>query len=361
MIHLARMTIRRPRVALRPTRLGLTLTELLVVIVVLMILASITVGALRPTLEGAQVREAARTLSSMFATAKYRAQRNGRAAGIMLEPLNDGKTSLNIVPVEDPPPYGGMTAGATVTFTDRDFSVDAEMTATPTFSDGRTIEQLDASGVIGFGDRWQFNYRGHMFVSRGVKDGKITFRSFSTHPQWPSGTPLPFLVYRRPRPSSAPAVQLPQGAVVDLTASGWGSQSTFTPSSKAPVIVMFSPAGHVERVFERSTADPAKDIASVGPKAAPLQFLVGRIDQISKADSGGLIRSKNLGDLENRWVTVNTQTGMVRTYEMAAVYENQATNRSTNPVVSPSVGGSIYQSRKLTRREYVPPQEDPAG
>lgn len=313
MNRLTTKTTRRASPATRAHRLGLTLTELLAVIVVLMILASMTVGALRPTMQGAQIRQASEVLRSTLTTARYRAQRSGRAAGLMFELLPNGSASMTLVPVEEPPPFGGLSTGATVTLElathpDSPSEPVTEMSVKTTFSEDRTLSQLQSVGLVAAGDRVQFDYRGPKYVILGIgnDNSMVIYSASQGGPNPPLDRPVPFVFFRRPRPSTMPAVTLPDGAVVDLTLSGGGESGTLGLNEAFPVMVMFSPAGHVDRVF---SADGNSGVIEYRP-SYPFSFLVGRIDQIG---------SRNLGDLESRWISVNSQTGMVATFEMASV------------------------------------------
>lgn len=328
---------------------GMTLTELLVVIAVLMILASMTVGSLRPGMQGMQVREGARVLNSVLSKARYRAQRNGRPAGVMFEPLasKQGDVSLNLIPVEEPRPFGGDTSGATISFADS--TTENTLTTTATISAGnRSIGDLVSAGVIATGDRLQLNYRGHMFFVSGLSEGSnsITLTTTSHSPRWPSGS-VPFLFHRRPRPSSSPATQMPQGSVVDLTVSGWGKQEVFTPDESTPVIVMFSPSGPVERMFSWDPSNGGKP--RIAPAISAIHFLVGRIDQTPTNGT-----SANLGDPNNRWVSITPLTGMIRTNELSIIYPSN--DRNQDPDTKPAFNAStnttnVGLARRLIRGE----------
>lgn len=312
MNNTSRVTIRKRLAERRIARGGMTLTELLVVIVILAILASTTVGMLGSTMQGSQIREAARVLSSTLAVTRYRAQETGRPAGLMIRPLANGTAAIDLVPVEEPPNYGGLTTGARLQFdtqtgasnTTREYSVSL-------VNDGfGSASQLIERGLVAPGDRLQLDYKGHKFTVLGANGNTLTLSSHSHNPSWPNtGTSYAFSFLRRPRPSASAPVTLPDGAVIDMTLSGWGDSDRFAPSSNVPVIIMFSPSGNVDRIFYPSSAGGTNEtIAIVNP---PISLFVGRIEKI------GTTTSENLGSLESRWVAVNAQTGMVGTYENA--------------------------------------------
>ena len=66
-------------------RRGLTLTELLVVVSIMVIVAGALVPMVQPLLKGRNPREAARQLNVMIAGAQARAMATGRSVGIWLE------------------------------------------------------------------------------------------------------------------------------------------------------------------------------------------------------------------------------------------------------------------------------------
>ena len=96
-------------------RCGVTLIELLAVIVIMLIVTAITVPVIAPAIRGRQVREAARMVDVFISGAKSRAQRTGRSVGVLFE-LTPGNPSAcqQLKYVEVPPPYLGDVASSTV-------------------------------------------------------------------------------------------------------------------------------------------------------------------------------------------------------------------------------------------------------
>ncbi|REJ96699.1 MAG: prepilin-type N-terminal cleavage/methylation domain-containing protein [Planctomycetota bacterium] len=302
---------------------GLTLVELLVVIAILAILTSATIGALRPAVAGQQVRESARLLQSTLSAAQSRAAEIGRPAGVLFEPLPDGLASLTLVPVESPPPFGGFATGDRIRFTAVNAS-GALATVTVSFVNAAGqpltygLSTLLDSGVITVGDRLQLNYRGNRFLITAASGSTLTLRSEAVSPRWPStSVAYPFLFHRRPRPSADAPVTLPGSAVVDLTLSG-GSNSgsnldVFQPNTGTPITLTFLPSGRLDRIYH-----PGSPLTVAGEKfSAPVHFLIGRSDQVD--DVAPLTDSQNLFDLNNLWVSVSAETGMIGTFEMADV------------------------------------------
>jgi hypothetical protein len=109
-------------------------------------------------------------------------------------------------------------------------------------------------------------------------------------------------------------LQLPRGTVVDLTYSG----TTSLPSAgmqdlSTAVRILFSPNGAVDRVYWTSGAQRATE---------PIYLLVGRRTRVSTdvlqpfsttAEDG----FTNLADLGNFWITIQAQTGLATTADVA--------------------------------------------
>ena len=87
---------------------------------------------------------------------------------------------------------------------------------------------------------------------------------------WSRGS-VPFAVFRRPLKSPAAPLQLPAGAVVDLEASGT-DQASFV-ADLAPITLMFSPNGSLDRVYESNGPGT--------PVTEPIYLLIGRRERVT--------------------------------------------------------------------------------
>lgn len=134
---------------------------------------------------------------------------------------------------------------------------------------------------------------------------------------------LPFQVFREPRRLTAAPLEMPGGTAVDLSYSGMGAAGVdfdvWRPSPQfmqaGPVIVMFSPAGNVSRVYSQGTfTEPTGSI----------HFLIGRNDRIQRimgnTNSTSNVNPRdgndlNIEDPDSLWVSFGPITGTVTTAE----------------------------------------------
>ena len=86
----------------------MTLVELLVVLCIVLMLAAATIPRLRPDMDKARVREAARSIQLYLSSARVQAMATGVPCGVMIEPLVgvENGCSMQLTQVETPAPYG---------------------------------------------------------------------------------------------------------------------------------------------------------------------------------------------------------------------------------------------------------------
>jgi prepilin-type N-terminal cleavage/methylation domain-containing protein len=104
-------------------RRGVTLVELLIVIVIMLMVTAVVVRATAPALSGRRIREAARMVDVFVNGARSRALQTGRPYGVMIERtpvLNAGtglmnsSMGLSVAYAEVPPPYTGDFTGSRI-------------------------------------------------------------------------------------------------------------------------------------------------------------------------------------------------------------------------------------------------------
>jgi type II secretory pathway pseudopilin PulG len=298
-----------------------TLIELLVVISIVVVLAAVTMPTIRPALESRRIREATRSLTAYIGSARNRALESGRSSGVAIQRFApDLACAMVVDQVEVPAPYGGD-----------DFSAKAKVQVS-----GNALQaQLSAASLLGqpkgvtAGDLIQFNYQGPFFPITSIQGSTVIsdsaqwrFQLSAVPPAWGSpntSVPVPYKILRRPSKSQATPLQLPAGAVIDLEFSGTDAGPTATLKDAAvPIIIVFSPNGAVERVYYNDQAYPATQ---------PIYLLVGKRERVPSAQAERGIA--NWRDLDNLWITLNPQTGLV-TSNKIAVAENNSTGIPQN-------------------------------
>lgn len=201
-----------------------------------------------------------------------------------------------------------------------------------------------------------------------------------------SGNPggVTFTIQRAPVKSAVSPLQLPAGSAVDLDWSGTNTRTLPYALEARPFVIMFAPDGSVDEIrtfwpTSYPTASGPVGLLEYGGSAVaePIFMLVGRRERVpplhANYDPNGnpniwTLRAggwydpndpstwipagwysatdqatwPNWQDLNNLWVIVNPQTGMITTGEMAAMPPtwNSATNYFGGDVVS--LGSNFY-------------------
>jgi type II secretory pathway pseudopilin PulG len=228
--------------------------ELLVVITIMVILTAAMIPVMSVASDARRLREGARLVSTMLASAQSRAVSSGRSVGVLFQPMkNNPYACMEMYMVESPQPYSGDTnsyraaiSGSTVTINDG--TIVSGKLGRPTFSGVPMADQKDPSNapnqtLIRPGDLIQFNYRGQMFVLNfgdnhpyAVSNDPNTLDnpnwqcvltltptdpSASLPPATPTGsTGVPFTIFRQPVKTFDPPAQLSDGVAVDWFFSG---------------------------------------------------------------------------------------------------------------------------------------------
>ncbi len=318
------------------------MVELLVVLSILVLLAAMSIPAMRPMLEGRRIREACRAVNVYCGSARGRAKEIGRPCGVVLRRF-DGlpQAAMVLEQAEVPPPYAGDTIDA-IAFIRRDVTANGGVELTAIFR-----PRIDGS-LVQNGDRMQFNHQGPLYtITEDPGDeggvGSLTLWIDVSDGQrlpWPDdgslSQPVPYKIIRRPMKSAATPLQLPAGAVIDLQFSGTDSVS-FNPTDSYPIYIMFSPNGAVQRIYSDD-----------GPGAAvtePIFLLVGKRENVP-FDPNDPDAVANWQDLTNLWITLNPQSGLVTTNKVAP---------SSDPDFSDpdSVAAALWQSREFARQGHT--------
>lgn len=248
-------------------RQGLTIVELLVVVTIIGILATILVPRIRVINRDRAIREAARVVGSTIAKAVSRATLDdGDFAGIAIERnANIGEEVVisgtsYIIPfagtrmfvLRSVPNYAGDD------FNSRTSSITTLSATQMAITIAQPIEQVDANGpVIQPGDRVSLNYGTAKYPIESVSlaGGDLTMVvNFGLGNNLPavnstSGR-VPFLVHRRPKKLESSKVDLPDGFMIDLRLSGPELPAAFVSTgSNGSAVTNPSSATRISRTF----------------------------------------------------------------------------------------------------------------
>jgi prepilin-type N-terminal cleavage/methylation domain-containing protein len=305
-----------------PARLGFTLVEMLVVIIIVLAVTALAIGVAMPDLGQKRLREAARQVSAFVQGAKARASETGRGVAVILEPdLGERRMVRTLKYADVPAPYAGDSLKSYAIIQDK-------FPAPPGSGLGETaLVQLPADvGWVGAsepldlihpGDMIRFNFQGHSYAIIAVSadrnnpanstlmiraSGSTGAGSTSVVVQ-PIGLPMAYQVTRLPVPSAVVDLELPESVVIDLSVSG-PEGSIFPPATQGkPIIIVFSPGGALNEYHIPPLCVPA---------TGPMYLMVGRREQVEVPPPSG-----NVGDFQTLWVAINNQTGLVTSVENA--------------------------------------------
>ncbi|MCA9214162.1 MAG: prepilin-type N-terminal cleavage/methylation domain-containing protein [Planctomycetales bacterium] len=288
-----------PKDARKASR-GLTLTELLVVIAIIVLVSGAMLPMVRPLLKGRNVREAARIVNVFFAGVQSQAVEKRRPMGVWLEradhTFNSGTLAMQpdnykvykLYTAEQPLPYTGdsLDARARVVTAFEQYAGLPDFTALQPFVPGDfatasvliPFEDCAFFSTIQVGELIQFNNRGGLYQIIRVPQGMVsiqhdpsfrpplnrqTFGAQSAGsyvvlgiravesdqplaaPTLPrlrrrlgrlAGQTVPFKIFRRPRRTMTPPIEMPNGTTIDLMLSGIDDDTygaSFSPSTLA--------------------------------------------------------------------------------------------------------------------------------
>jgi len=269
------------------------------------------------------------------------------------------------------------------------------------------------------GNLWWYIYRGRNCASNLGPDGAYTnerhlsgewvirwfdrnipvswssIRSTTTVPFNYNVLGLKYKIYRQPIKLQAGSIKLPDGVVIDLGFSSitngnssdsglpfhprqdpsnvnvpwWGAP--VYPQDETPIILVFSPGGHMERIYFRMTEGFSGTAAAnrqwlwggMEP-FGQIHFLVGKIEKVLPDEYYLLAQNaqtnfdkqikKNWLDPENFWVNVNPQTGFISTsiVDDISTY-GQAVFDPANNRIGGADPNNIYMTRHKARYARV--------
>ncbi len=303
------------------TRSGFTLVEVLVVIAIMSILVALTIPQLRVISKERGIRESARVVGSLFATASQRAVADG-TSGVVIVRNNNMVDDVNgfrdaattMYRLRAIPDYSGNQLGDGV-----QDAVD-RTTAMPTRVPHKIAVPVPLFNVtirpgdyIFIGDR-NTGYR-ITTVEDGATEGndtgklwlKIKWRGNSIvsplpFPRFVAGA-VPFRIQLRPAVVQSSRVDMPAGYRVSLNYSGIGAISTFVGANAGPFDL--SNQENIAIVFNKSGAIDYYQVGNGLPvmPVSDLHLLVTEDGLELDVNEDVLVKDDNL------WVNVNKGSG----------------------------------------------------
>ena len=322
---------------------GLTLVELLVVVVILTLLVAVVLPLAQPTPSQRLVREASRQVNAFLASAQSRAVGEQREYGVMLVPDASGEQCFDLMLAKVPPLYGGdeVTATATISSTNNMATLNGADRIVKSYQYDQTADGQNL--FVGEGDRIRFNYRGPWYridaVSVSGGPPTVTFSydvdndGNNDAPLPPAGAAFAYQIRRKPRASAAGMMTLPTGAYIDLGFYGTDASgnTVFRPVSgegaSAPMssqVVMFDATGrpNSDSIYLLVSSKPSTPVANAAGKwANGIRNLLVDAPSIWIAvngSNGRITTAENVAhvSLAGSSATVTKVNGTVQTYEL---------------------------------------------
>ena len=262
----------------------------------------------RPATESRRMREAARGINVYLSSARNRAIESGRRCGVTFHVAGTTSAAMAFAMTadqcEEPVPYCGSSESSVAAVK----LAGGVITASVSDADASEITTLGVSA----GDFMQLNYQGPLYQITNIDSGTLTLTGQSTVIPWTStAINVPYRIMRLPMSSptattfkgAAEPLQLPVSTVVDFTASGTGSNSGL---GSHDVTILFGPDGSVARWYLGNSDN--------GVPTEPIYLLIGKRGRMLNTSKGSTESTwTNYQDLNNLWIVINPQTGMVMT------------------------------------------------
>ena len=338
---------------------GMTLVELLVVVAIMVILLAVSLPMLRPVFQSQRTANAARVLESTFQQARMKAIQERQPYGVRLLHFPNAPTAS----IEMRLQWGG--AASFINPPDVRVRVEDGVIIPYRFQGGewegtnwgavqQAREQFEGGGVI------QFNHLGRLFAfsinesddpaldsTDGVDYSELTLPEF-----WQDAMEYRITRSAETRLDWTPPIVMPQGTIIDLMFSGGETRKfnrdikesgdgniPYTFGAGDEVIVMFSPAGHVDRILVNNTPRPDPYNWLVNEM---LYFCVGDWDRQVDEDRNPLAEDgkTNLEVPTTYWVTLHPKTGGVRVTE----------NNPTPP--NDTLQNQLHEARKFANEHF---------
>lgn len=308
----------------------MTLTELLVVIMIMSLLLGISLPVMRTAVQDRALREASRQLNTYVQLAKAQAAERGRPVGLWLETelLPEGFPAdtlfvQQLYLAETPPPYSGDVVGARIRVNSSVVSNDpvtnrpqyqaqfVPLGATPPPVMDQTVSSASFPFLVQLGDTIRFDFKGPRYRIVALALPQMTIEGDIHEPPPPTGD-MQYQVFRSPQRSGVTPMAFTGDAVIDLSVSGIGLNGLELGQATSPIVIMFSPTGSIDRIV-------GQNLPVIPP--GTVHLLVGSLRNMMQAgensDGFGVPYNRNLEETTNMWVSIGHQSGSVVTAQNA--------------------------------------------
>ncbi len=311
------------------SRRGMSLTELLVVVAILGVLA-VTVGpTLATTTESRRTSEAAQGVATFVAQAQSRAIGRKEWSGFWIIPAGlNSSAGVDLVFADVPEMYRGDTADAAVTVasTGSPRALTFSSDAISSIGSGPGLVSVQSRDLIRFGGQgpWyelnngvsEIRMRTHVSAGDSIEDAGQTERNTP----WPaSGVNHAFEILRQPEQSGT-RVPVANGRVVDMYWSGYGTTDMFAAASNPSRFFAAGPEYRNVAVLFDATGRIRKLVVNNDRKTVtgPVLLLVGRADRAGETDPTTFSPTDDTSGCnwqypDSYWIGIDPMTGVVRT------------------------------------------------
>ena len=298
-------------------RRGMTLVELLVVIIILGLLGVAAAPAINSSSSKSKLREAASSVSSHIVRAASQAVGRTAGAGAWFEPETSGTATSPTTMLRFCP--GTIEASGSATLT-----VTALSATAATVSMAPSYETLTGTSVVPSGTLLRIS--GMPYDYTLINTGTVSFIGSSTVSSWPrpkGGTypgtvEAPFMLQMPPMRTTGGKTVLGGNVCVDLPQSTVGVYSyspTVTPiSNNGPLIITFDNVGRPKAILFSGTNTNSPPTLTVFNAQTPVALLVGLRDQVGASyqssptdDNPGTNWQRN----DAWWVVIDPRSGSV--------------------------------------------------
>ena len=291
-------------------RRGMTLIELMVVVLILGLLSVAVLPNLANTGDARKVREAARSLSSFIASAQSQAIGSRTASGIWIDPLSNQMgaswISLDIAMTEVPAPYAGdtTTAGIESLTPPAATLLGQSSSATPVFTGGFNLPAppSPAYQIRLAGSAVWFDFYPSLPQPIQMRTSINQTPQNTTWPTTTTSSPIGYEIVAAPVRSNSTSLTFGDGVAIDLTNSFIGTSPILNSGTPPPPPrILFDASGRPSFLINGAAATRI-------PMSETVFLLVSSIESIQSGTS--------LTEPGSYWIAIDPRGGVPKVAEV---------------------------------------------